>query len=195
MNQLLMKFNDYKSVVNYRVIYEFEDGTVIEFKPKQTDFPHLIGLHKLVDIPLIRQFNDKNNATVSAKFLISKIKKEVMLTDSIVRKSSYFKNIEERYNMFTRENVLSLSYTDVIIDFNASVIGSSLNAKYVLYEKKDSGGYNHLCIAENSKLERYLESFFYNRTDLYLQKQKRIKIRNVKIFDNKGKLYLEDTLL
>lgn len=76
MNQLLEKFNEYKSIVNYMIAYEFEDGNIIEFTSKQTDFPHLIGLHKLIDIPIIRQFNDKSNQTVSAKFLIFKIKKE-----------------------------------------------------------------------------------------------------------------------
>lgn len=194
MNRLLAKFNEYKSIVNYRVQYEFEDGTIIEFKPKQTDFPHLIGLHKLVDIPVIRQFNDKNNKTVSAKFLISKIKKEEMLTDEVIRKSNYFPDIEERYENFTKENILSLSYTDVIVDFEPSLIGSALNARYILYEKKGAGGYNHLCIAENAAGGNYLESFFYNATNLYLKNQKKIKINYVKIFDNKGNLYLEDKM-
>ena len=85
MNQLLQKFNDYKTIVNYKIRYEFEDGNNIEFVPKQTDFPHLIGLHKLVDIPIIRQFNDKNNQTVSAKFIVSKIKKEAILTDNTIK--------------------------------------------------------------------------------------------------------------
>jgi len=94
VNQLLEKFNEYKSIVNYRVVYEFKDGNMIEFVPKQTDFPHLIGLHKLVDIPIIRQFNDKSNQTVSAKFLISKIKKETILTDDVIKNSTYFSKWE-----------------------------------------------------------------------------------------------------
>ena len=59
MNQLLDKFNEYKSIVNYRMEYIFEDDSVISFKLKQTDFPHLLGLHKLIDIPVIRQFNEQ----------------------------------------------------------------------------------------------------------------------------------------
>lgn len=39
-----------------------------------TEIFQMIGLHKLVDIPIIGQFNDTSNTTVSAKFLISKIK-------------------------------------------------------------------------------------------------------------------------
>ena len=194
MNQLLEKFNEYKSIVNYRIIYEFEDENIIEFVPKQTDFPHLIGLHKLVDIPIIRQFNDKSNQTVSAKFLISKIKKEVILTDDVIKNSAYFSKIEDRYNRFNKDNILSLSYTDVILDFNPALIGSDLKAKYVLFEEKEHGCYNHLCVAEANAGKKYLESFFYEPSNLYLRNQKQIKIKKVKIFDDKGNLFLEDTL-
>ncbi len=96
VNLLLDKFNEYKSIVNFQVEYEFQNGDIIKFKLKQTDFPHLLGLHKLIDIPLIRQFNDKSNLSVSAKFVIGRIKKERVLTDSIVRASTYFPDIEER---------------------------------------------------------------------------------------------------
>lgn len=69
MNQLLDKFNEYKSIVNYRMEYIFENDSAISFKLKQTDFLHLLGLHKLIDIPVIRQFNDKNNLVIGAKYI------------------------------------------------------------------------------------------------------------------------------
>lgn len=194
MNELLMKFNEYKSIVNYKVRYEFENGKVMEFVPKQNNFPHLIGLHKLVDIPIIRQFNDKNNQSVGAKFLISKIKQEKILTEETVKKSVYFPDIEDRYNKFSKDNILSLSYTDMIVDFDPSQMNSRLKARYVLYEEKDPGTYNHLSIAETAKNEKYLESFFYEPSDLYLRNQMKIKIKTVKIFDNKGKLFMQDIL-
>lgn len=77
MNGLLEKYNEYNSIINYKIEYEFENGNKIDFKIKKKDFPHLIGLHKLIDIPIIRQFNDRNNKTVSANFIISKIKRRV----------------------------------------------------------------------------------------------------------------------
>lgn len=159
MNLLLEKFNNYKEIVNYRMEYEFENGDIIDFKFKQTDFPHLIGLHKLKDIPVIRQFNDKNNQTISARYILSRIKKEDLLTDRIIKNSIYFQEIEERYNRFDIQNILTLSYTDAIIDFEAAKIGSSLQSNYILFEEKGLG-YNHLCIAENSNTKRYAESFF-----------------------------------
>ena len=194
MNQLLDKFNEYKSIVNYRMEYIFEDDSVISFKLKQTDFPHLLGLHKLIDIPVIRQFNDKNNLVVGARYINSKIKKQELLTENIIRRSIYFPDIEVRFNSFSKENILTMSYTDVIVDFNASLICSNLNAKYILFEKKMQG-YNHLCVAEDGNGKQYAESFFYNSSDLYLRNQKTIKVKGIRIYDNFGNLYLEDELL
>ena len=138
MNELLEKFNEYKDISNYRIKYTLVNGDVIDFKLKQTDFPHLIGLHKLVDIPLIGQFNDVSNPTVSAKFLISKIKKESQLTESTIKNSVYFQDIEQRYKNFSKENLLTLTYTDAIVDFDASLIGSKLRGDYILFENQKS---------------------------------------------------------
>ena len=174
--------------------YIFEDNSAISFKLKQTDFPHLLGLHKLIDIPVIRQFNDKNNRVISAKYINSKIKKQELLTENIIKRSIYFSDIEVRFNSFSKENILTMSYTDAIVDFNASLIGSNLKAKYILFEKKKQG-YNHLCVAEDGKGKKYAESFFHNPTDLYLRNQRIIKIKRIRIYDGSGKLYLEDSLL
>jgi len=195
MNKLLEKYDEFKSIINFTIEYEFENGDILCFKLKQVDFPHLIGLHKLIDIPIIRQFNDKKNKKIGAKYIIGRIKKEDKLTDDIIRNSKYFHKIQNRYEQFSKENILTLSYTDVIVDFDSSLINSTLNAKYILFEQKNKQGYNHLCIAEDLNCNKYTESFFYEQSDLYIRKQRTLKIRNVKIYDNKGDLYMEDTLL
>lgn len=105
MNQLLDKFNEYRTIVNFQMEYTFPDNSFIRFKLKQTDFPHLIGLHKLIDIPLIRQFNDRTNKTVSAKYIISKIKQQSVLTENLIRNSLYFPDIQERFDNFSKENL------------------------------------------------------------------------------------------
>lgn len=56
MNKLLEKFLDFKKLNNYSFKYTIEDGSTIVFKISQYNFPHLIGLHKLIDIPIITQF-------------------------------------------------------------------------------------------------------------------------------------------
>ena len=192
MNELLEKFNEYKDISNYRIKYTLVNGDIIDFKLKQTDFPHLIGLHKLVDIPLIGQFNDASNPTVSAKFLISKIKKESQLTESIIKNSVYFPDIEQRYQNFSKENLLTLTYTDAIVNFDASLIGSKLRGDYILFEDQKSQGYNYLSVAKNAQHKRYAESFFYSPADRYIRNQNIVKVSKVEIYDKDGKLYLED---
>ena len=193
MNDLLEKFYEYKSIVNYKMKYLLEDNLEIEFKLKQTDFPHLIGLHKLIDIPLIRKFNDKNNKTVSAKYIIAKIKKQSILTGELVRNSCYFKDIQNRYDQFNKDNLLTVSYTDAVVNFDASLIGSKLSSDYILFENK-TDGINHLCVAKSHNGERYAESYFHNTTDLYIKNQHIVKVKKVYIYDGTGKLYFQDNL-
>ena len=179
------------TIVGYRMQYELSDGSSISFEWKKRNFPHLLGLQKLVDIPLISNFNDPQNLTVSAGFLISRIKSERFLTEKIIRSSIYFPDIQERYEKFSRENLLTLSYTDVIVNFNPQLIGSVLNSKYILFEKR-AAGYDYLGIAKDRSGRAYVETFFYNPTDIYIRNQKVLPITSLKIFDKQGNLYLED---
>lgn len=192
MNALLEKYNDFKLINNYIIEFNIENGIIIEFKLRQLDFPHLIGLHKLKDIPIIRQFNDSSNKIVNSKYILSQIKKEDKLTYDIISNSKYFPLIKDRYDSFSKEQLLNLSYTDVIVDFDATVINSKLNAQYILFEQTKNQGYNHLCIATTPQKTNYTESFFYEPTDLYIKNQNTLKIEGVKIYDEKGLLYMED---
>ena len=194
MDGLLEKYNEFKSIANYRLVYVLENNQRIEVKLKQTDFPHLIGLHKLDDIPVIRKFNDPSNKTISAKYLISKIKQQNILTEAMIKSSRKFNVIEDRYKNFCKDNILTVSYTDAIVDFNADMIRSSLKSDYILFEERNNG-YNYLCVAQNEKGKRYVESFFHNPRDLYVKGQEILKIKRIEIYNEKGALYLEDTLL
>ena len=192
MNQLLQKYNEFKSISNYTLQYELENGDVITVKLKQSDFPHLIGLHKLKDIPVIHQFNDPSYPTVSAKYLISQIKKEQKLTDTTIRTSKYFSDINLRYNNFTRDNILTVSYTDAIINFDKTKIGSSLKSDYILFEKAGYG-YRNMCIALDSQSnKRYIKSFIYDQSGVYQQNQTIVNVSSMTIFDAEGKEYFED---
>lgn len=193
-NALLDKYREYLTVVGYSFEYEFEDGNVLAYSLKKTYFPHLIGLHKLSDIPIIADFNNPQKTTVSAGFVTSRIKKERFLTDAIVQASIYYPKIKDRYNNFSRDNLLTLTYTDVIVDFNSELIGSTLKSKYILYESKNCG-YNHLGIAFDNAQKPYVETFFFNSDEMYMRNQKVMKIKKACIFDKTGALYLEDKFL
>lgn len=97
------------------------------------------------------------------------------MTEDTIKKSKYFADIRERFENFSRDNLLTVSYTDIIVDFNADLIRSSLKAKYILFERKNQR-YNYLCVAEGADGLKYVESFFSNPTDLYIRNQTMIKI-------------------
>ena len=159
MNELLQKFNDYSRLNNCRVNYILSNDTVVEFKYKKQNFIHLIGLHKLTDIQLIQFYNDKNVKNIQSQYVISRIKQN-KFTDSMIKNSVFFKDIENRYNNFCYENLTTLIYTDAVISFNPKLINSKLNSQYILFEEKGNKEYNHLGIAlDRTNNNMYAETF------------------------------------
>ena len=79
MSELKSKLEDYIRVTDFKISYEFESGNKLAFSFQKEAFPHLLGLHKLEDIPLIRKFNNPKEKTVSAKYLIGKIRQDCRL--------------------------------------------------------------------------------------------------------------------
>ena len=65
MNLLKQKYLEFAQLHKYQVIYDLADGRSIIVVIERNTFPHLIGLHKLIDIPIIRQFNNPSNLTRS----------------------------------------------------------------------------------------------------------------------------------
>ena len=53
MNPLKEKYLNFKELDRYKFTYLLEDGRKVSFVVYKKHFPHLIGLHKLIDIPLI----------------------------------------------------------------------------------------------------------------------------------------------
>lgn len=131
MNDLLQKYNDYIRLKNCRAEYMLSNGTIINVTYKEENFVHLLGLHKLIDIQLIQLFNDKNNKKVRAKYIISRIKK-AKFTDAMVKNSVFYKDIEERYENFSYDNLTTLTYTDAVINFNPAIIKSKIKSDYAI---------------------------------------------------------------
>ena len=149
MDKLLEKYNDYMRIIDCKAEYELDNGQKIEFKYRRENFAHLLGLHKLKDIQLIQFWQDKRNKTVNLDTIIRKIRNS-SFTDAMVCSSVFFPQIKERYNNFSYDNLTTLNYTDVVIDFNPLLIKSKLKGDYILFEEK-SGEYNHMSIAQDIK--------------------------------------------
>ena len=48
------------------------------------------------------------------------------------KNDEFYEKIKDRYENFSRDNLLTVTYTDAIVDFNSKLIGSSLQSKYIL---------------------------------------------------------------
>lgn len=193
MPGLKEKLEDYFNIVNYSMQYELASGTLLGFTFEKTAFPHLSGIHKLIDIPLIQKYNNPRETMVSAKYLLAKIR-QGKLTEADIYASKYFSDIKERYERLTAENLLSMTYTDVIVDFDVTKLKASklVNTKYILYEKEQDA-YRQLCIKQNSMNHLYyVETFFYEKSDDYIRGQLKDKVKKMKVFAPGGNVYLED---
>lgn len=72
LEKLKQKFTDFSKITNLKMHYELQNGFLLEFQFKKSNFVHMAGLHKLKDIPLIQTYSSKPGF---ASQIISKIKK------------------------------------------------------------------------------------------------------------------------
>ena len=59
MPGLRAKLNDFLKITDYTMHYEFSNGFLLDFTFQKTNFPHMIGLHKLKDINIIQKYAPK----------------------------------------------------------------------------------------------------------------------------------------
>lgn len=193
MNALLEKYNDYIRLKGCTIEYEFYDGTSIKTSYAEEAFLHLLGLHKLDDIQIIQFWIDVNNKTVKRRDVIKQIIDE-KLTDKVVRSSTKFSFIQDRYEYFCYDNLTTLNYTDAVINFNPAVINSSLKADYILFEERPQKEYNHMTIAfDQAGGYRYVESFFHEPSMKYITGQSIVKVKRFAIKNADGSVIVEDT--
>lgn len=192
MDALLEKYNDYIKLVGCKLVYTLQNGQIIEVRFKEDNFLHLLGIHKLLDISIVQQWLDKSNYKVKNKDVIRFIKSG-RFTDSMIKSSSFFLDIEDRYNSFSYETLSTLSYTDAIINFNPDLINSKLLSDYILFELDEKNEYNHMAIAYDCKInQRYLESFFHEISDSYIKGQTVIKVIKYELINTNDEIVFYD---
>ena len=193
MDGLLQKYNDYKRLKNCRAEYVLSNEMMIDFTYKEDNFIHLLGLHKLKDIQIIQMFNDKDNKKVQTRYIISRIKKS-RFTDAMVKSSVFYEEIAERYESFTYENLITLTYTDAVINFDPKRINSKIKSDYLLFEEKENHEYNHLGIAKDPiSNKRYIETFFHQSTDMYIQNHQLVKVKSFTLYSPDNQIIVTDS--
>lgn len=112
----------------------------------------------------------------------------------MLRASSFFPNIQERYENFSYDNLTTLNYTDAVINFNPTIINSKLKSDYILFEEKNNQAYNHMGIAADANTGiRYIESFFHEPTNKYIANQTIAKVKKFSLYDAKGDVIVTDS--
>ena len=193
MNGLKKKYLDYMRLENCKAEYELDDGTKIEVSYKEENFAHLLGLHKLKDIQLIQFWLDRTNKTVKLGTVLNRIKNE-SFTESMLQKSNFYRDIQERYENFSYENLTTLNYTDAVVNFNPLIINSKIKSDYILFEEKENKEFNHMGIARDSETgSRYIETFFHEPSDKYVAGQKIVKVKKFTLFDANDNVIITDS--
>lgn len=135
MNDLQKKYFEYMKLIGCVVEYELADGTFIQFSYEEKNFAHLLGLHKLTDVQLVQFWLDRNNRAVKLDDVLRRIRNG-SFTDAMVKASVFYSKIQERYESFSYDNLTTLNYIDVIIDFDSTKMPSKIRSDYLLFEKK-----------------------------------------------------------
>lgn len=171
MDQLRKCEQIFTEMLNNDYFLTLETGDILHIFFKKEHFQHLLGLHKLKDIPAAQ-------AGAGKKQLIYKRIQRGELTMSQIRKSKYYHKIADRIQLFPM--IESLFFKKAIVDFNPALLEScKLNAQYILYREYGTG-YLQLAIG-NSVSGIYPESFMYEPTKYYLSEQTLLDVVKLEI--------------
>lgn len=172
----------YNGLLNKRIVIHLEDETVVNLHFTRNNIKHLLGLHKLLDIPMLQ-----NDGRVVYNILSNGI-----ITDKQIKKSKYFNNISERFLYFCL--LPELLHSEIIIDFDSSLCSFNnyetklKKTKYILYKKiPDTYYVAHLCLSQNINKNKpnsyYPETFFIEHSNKYLSGQALLKVTSVDIIE------------
>jgi len=161
----------YGNLLHKYFILTLEDGTTITLIFNKSAFPHLLGLHKLADLPQIKNISA---AMIYKNILYNRI------TNKDIGKSKHIDKIADRLKYFN--SIPELLNSKIIIDYNDELVANSkLNkTKYILFKRTPPDGYIHLSLGSNGN-KIYPETFFYEGSKRYINEQILLDIVDVQI--------------
>lgn len=146
----------------------------------EQNIPHVLGLHKVSDIPKLQSLNNiKNKKT-------DRIIKDIKLggiNNEIIASSSNSEGIKEVESRVDNSYMISamISQGEMIADFDPQKVmfkDSIIDAASLIY-KLDNGTSYHLFLKKQYKDNYYPVTFFVRQDDNYYKKQNSYKIVNV----------------
>lgn len=174
---------NFAPLCKYDYEYELDSGLTIKLSLDKSNLPHLVGLHKLVDIDILRKFNEKK---VYADEIYRKMKNGV-LTDYEVFNSVHFNTIENRFSHI--DNLESLLFDRIILDFDKSKLSTKIKSNILLYREID-GQYVHIALVPCRDGSYAPETLLVHENDYYIKNQTEL-IVNKLIIKHRGRTFKE----
>lgn len=164
----------FNALIHSRFRFTLEDGTVFELFFTPSNLPHLLGLHKLKDIPGLQ-------GTSGGR--IYQMLSEGELTYDTLRRSKYYDRIAPRLERF--HLLPLLFFGQVIVDFDSAKLEQTdlRKTRYIFFLRQPDG-IVHLTLGEKSvqsRLQSYPETFFHDRSKRYITGQALLNITKVEI--------------
>ncbi len=171
----------YKTLMRKDYVFTLENDIKFKIFFKSSNFYHLIGLHKLVDI---KQLTDANVSP-------DKIFKDILsgrISVETIEKSVFYDRIRDRVKYFEKiTDMLDKYKSKIIIDFDPELVeGTELkNTEYILFRHLSSG-YANLTIGEKNGFT-YPETFFAEDSKRYISEQNLLDILDIEIIEGRKK--------
>lgn len=167
--------DDYERLVKTEVKIPLDDCMIINFKFQSNHLPHLLGLNKLVDIPILLDYSNKKK---SALEIYNGIRYGSIDAEEF-KTSNYYQEIyDNKLKYFSSDRIMSLIKSTEIIKFNANEI-KNFETKldkvdYLFFEliSETDRGYAHFGIAfTNENNKNHPNTFFVRKDDDYINGQ------------------------
>ncbi|MGL4989557.1 MAG: PBECR4 domain-containing protein [Sarcina sp.] len=167
--------DDYERLVKTEVKIPLEEEIIINFIFKPNHLPHLLGLNRLVDIPILLDYKNQKKKAIEIYNGI----REGSINGEEFKKSKYYQEVHEnKLKYFSSDRIMSLIKSTEIIKFNPNEIKSFTTklekVDYLFFEliNKVDKNYVHFGIAftnENNKNQP--NTFFIRHDDDYVKGQ------------------------
>ncbi len=165
----------YATLLNKNYVFKIEGNITFEIKFSTSNFHHLLGLHKLKDLPRLLNLKPKN---VYAKILSGEISAE------FIEKSVHYPKIADRIKYFEHIfDVLNKEKCKIIIDFDSSKVQNCKlsDTKYILYFEILRRNYFLLTLGQARRNIIYPETIMFEPSAKYNSEQTLLDVYDIQV--------------
>lgn len=167
--------DDYERLVKTEVKIPLDESIVINFVFRPNHLPHLLGLNKLVDIPILLDYKNKKKTAIEIYNGI----RDGSIDGEEFKTSKYYKEVyDNKIKYFSSDRIMRLIKSTEIIKFNPNGIKNFTTkldkVDYLFFELigKTDTGYVHFGIAfTNENNINQPNTFFVRNDDDYVNGQ------------------------